>query len=183
MMMCLSKWTSVTLAIALMAGNAAAADTVSHGKVKSIDAANKTFVLTDVADKDWTFKLGDKLIVNRAGKETTSDLKVGDPISVCYDKGLLTWTANYILIQEGTSKNCCLVIGNVKSYDAGKKEMVFTDEAKKDSTFPIGKAMVRLNMANSTMDNVKIGDHALLIVDNVGEKSATLHSVMIERAK
>jgi hypothetical protein len=178
MMMCLSKWTSAAVAIALMAGTATAADKVASGKIKSINADNKTFVLTDSADKDWTFTLGDKVMVNRAGKESKSDLKSGDPISVCYDKGTLTWTAHYILIHEGTSKSCTLIQGNVKSYDAAKKELTFTNDVSKDSTYSTGKATVRLNMTDSTMDNVKIGDHALLIVDG-----PALQSVMINRVK
>lgn len=180
--MCSTKWLSATMAIALTASSAAAMDTVADGKVKSINADNKTFVLTDSANKDFTFALGDNLVVNRAGKESKSDLKAGDPISVCYDKGLLTWTAHYILIQEGTGKGCELIRGNIKSYDAAKNELVFTNQVKEDSTYAVGKAMVRLNMADTKIDNVKIGDHALLIVNKVDGKS-TLRSVMIDRAK
>jgi len=170
------------MVIALMAGTAAAADTVASGKVKLINADNKTFVLTDSADKDHMFKFGDNLVVNRGGKETKSDLKAGDAISVCYDKGVFTWTAHYILVQEGTSKTSELVRGNVKSYDADKKELTFTNEFKKDSTYSMGKAMVRLNMVDSKIENVKIGDHALLIVDTVAGKP-TLQSVMVDRVK
>src|SRR5213080_1385513 len=122
MMNCFTKCFGATLAVALLAGTASASDTVAGGKVKSINAENKTFVLTDAANKDFTFKLGDNLVVNRAGKESKSDLKAGDPINVCYDKGILTWTAHYILVQEGTAKNNELIHGNVKGYDADKKE-------------------------------------------------------------
>lgn len=180
--MCLTKWLSATLAIALLASTAGAADTVSSGKVKSIHADKKTFVLTDSADKDFTVKLGDNLIVNRAGKESNSGLKSGDAIYICYDKGVLTWTAHYILVQEGTSKNSELIRGNVKGYDADTKELTFTNEVKKDSTYSMGKAMVRVNMEDSKIENVKIGDQALLIVDTVEGKS-TLRSVMVDRAK
>jgi Cu/Ag efflux protein CusF len=180
-MMCLSKWISATLAIALMAGSAGAAETVASGKVKSINADNKTFVLTDSADKDFTFHLGEKFVVNRAGKESMSDLKTGDAISVGYDKGVLNWTANYILVHAGPSKTCELIRGSVKSYDAGTKELTFTNEIKKDSTYTVGKAPVRFNMIDANIDNVKIGDHALIIVDTVAGK-ATLQSVMVDRA-
>src|SRR5687768_7033818 len=112
MMMCFTKWLSATLAIALVAGTALAADTVAGGTVKSINPGNKTLVLTDSNNKDSTFKLGDKLVVNRAGKESTSDLKAGDAINICYDKGVFTSTANYILVQEGTYKSSELVRGN-----------------------------------------------------------------------
>ena len=184
-MMCLSKWVSASSAIALtamLASGAAAADKVAGGKVKSVDADNKTFVLTDSADKDFTIKLGDQLVVNRAGKESKSDLKAGDVINVCSDKGTFTWTAHYILVQEGTFKGSKLVRGNVKGYDADKKDLTLTSELKQDSTYPLGKAPVRVNMEDSTMANVKIGDHALLIVNTIADKS-TLQSVMIDRAK
>jgi len=180
--MCLTKWLSATLAIALMASTVLAADTVASGKVKSINADNKTFVLTDSADKDHTFKLGDHLVVNRAGKESKSDLKSGDAIAVCYDKGILSWTAHYILVQEGTAKNSELIRGNVKGYDTDKKALTFTNEINKDSTYSVGKAMVRLNMEDTKIENIKIGDHALLIVNTVEGKS-TLQSVMVDRAK
>ena len=180
--MCLSKWISATLAIALWAGTVAAADTIASGNVKSINADNKTFVLTDSNKKDFTFKLGDNLVVNREGKESKSGLKSGDWIDVCYDKGTFTWTSHYILVREGTSKNSDLIRGNVKGYDAGKKELTFTNEVKKDSIYSMGDALVRLNMADTKIENVKIGDHALLIVNTVEGKS-TLRSVMVDRAK
>lgn len=180
--MCLKNWLSSTLAIALMASTAVAADTVASGKIKSINADNKTFVLTDSADKDFTFKLGDNLVVNRAGKESKSNLKAGDAINVCYDKGVFTWTAHYILVQEGKTKNWELIHGVVKSYDADKKELAFTDSIKKNSTFSMGDASVRINMIDSKIGDIKFGDQALLLVDTVEAKS-TLRSVMVERAK
>jgi len=180
--MYLSKWISATLAIALMAGSAAATDTVASGKVKSINSASKTFVFTDTADKDFTFKLGDKMIVNRAGKESASDLKVGDVVDVCYDSGLLSYTTHYVLVKEGASKGCGLIRGHVKSYNPDKNELTFTSEYKKDATYPMGKAVVRFNMENAKIENIKIGDNALLIVDMESGK-AILQSVMVDRAK
>src|ERR1700683_5608313 len=118
-----SKWVIALAATVLLAGTSTAADTVATGKVKSINADKKDMVLTDAAGKDWTIKLGDKVLINRDGKESPSDLKAGDPVSVCYDKGLLTWTAHYILVQEGANKNLNLVYGSVKSYDADKKQL------------------------------------------------------------
>jgi hypothetical protein len=182
MMMSLTKWISATLAIAFLVGNAAAADTVASGKVKSVNADNKTFILTDASAKEHTFKLGNALVVNREGKESKSDLKSGDAINVGYDKGTFTWTANYILVQEGTAKDSSLVRGNVKGYNADKKELTFTNEVKKDSTYSIGEAKVRVNMENAKIESISIGDHALLIVDTV-EGTPTLRSVMVDRAK
>jgi hypothetical protein len=177
-----TKWLSATLAIALFASTAAAADTVASGKVKSINADNKTFVLTDSADKDHTFKFGDDLVVNRAGKEGKSDLKAGDSISVCYDPGVFTWTSHYILVHEGKTMKSTLWHGTFKSYDTEKKQIGFTDSLKKDDTYAIGDAMVRVNMKDSTVQELKIGDHAL-IISNIVDGKTTLSSVMVQRAK
>lgn len=182
MMMRHTKWFSATLAIALMASTAAAADLVSSGTVKSIDAEKKTFVLTN-SGTDNTFKLSENVVVNRAGKEGKSDLKAGDTVYVGYDKGILTWTANYILVQEGKSKHCELIRGTIKSYDTETKQLAFTSDVKKDSTYAVGTAMVRVNMEDAKIDSVKIGDHALLIVDCTDKGTPTLRSVMVERAK
>lgn len=177
-MMCLTKWLGATLAIALLASTAAAEDTVANGKVKSINADNKTIVLTDSAGKDWKLKFGDHLVVNRGGKEIKSDLKAGDAVSVCFDKG--ESTAHYILVQEGANKNSALVRGSVKNYDATKKELAFIDMVDKTWTFPMGDARVRLNMEDSKVENIKTGDRALIIVETI-RATPTLRSVMVDR--
>ncbi len=176
------KWLSATLVVVLMASTATAADTVAGGTVKSINADNKTFVLTDSANKDFTFKLGQNVVINRAGKESSADLKAGDSIYVAYDKGILTWTANYILVQEGASAHWELICGTVKGSDLAKKEFTLTNEDKRDSTYSTDNAAVRINMENSRFDNVRIGDHAVLVVDKGGARPV-VRSVMIERAK
>ena len=181
-MKCLTKWLSALLAIALMASTAAAVDTVVSGKIKSVDTDNKTLVLTDSAGKDCTIKFDDKLVVNRAGKEGASALRVGDAINICYDKGDSNSMAHYILVQEGKSKTWELIRGSVKNYNADKNELIFTNDVKRDSTYAIGKAMVRVNMENAKIENIKTGDHALIIVDTV-EGQSTLRSVMVHRAK
>jgi len=173
-MMGLTKWIGATLAIALMAGAVGAADTTAGGKIKSINAEKKTFVVTS-DDKDNTFQFDDHLVVNRDGKESKSDLKVGDAISICYDKGLATWTAHYILVQEGKFKNCELIQGIVKGYDADKKELNFTNLSKLTTAYSLGKSPVRVNMEGSKIEDVKIGDNVLIIVDTVDGKS-TLRS-------
>ena len=166
-------------AVVMLAGPAVAEDAVSAGKVKVVNAEKKDFVLTDSAGKDWTIKLGDDVVINRAGKESQSDLNAGDPVNVCYDKGLLTWTAHYILVQEGNTKNCELVHGTLKNYDVDKKEVTFTDHREKDWTFPIGSAKVRLNKQDSKIEDIKIGDRALGIVEKDGD-ATTLKCLMFE---
>ena len=175
-----TQWFRAMAAIVLLAGPAVAADAVAAGKVKGINSEKKEFVLTDNAGKDWTIKLGDSVVINRGGKESKSDLNAGDPINVCYDKGVFTWTAHYILVQEGDTKNCQLVHGPVRNYDADKKELTFTAQEGKDWTFPMGDAKVRLNREDSKIGDVKIGDQALAIVEKVGE-GTTLKCLMIER--
>jgi Cu/Ag efflux protein CusF len=167
-------------AFVVLAGPAAASDAVAAGKVKGVDAEKKEFVLTDRDGKDWTFKLGDTVVINRGGKESQSDLKMGDPVNVCYDKGLLAWTTHYILVQEGDTKDCTLVSGTVKTYDADKKQLTLTDNQKKDWTFPATTAKVRLNKQDSKMENVKIGDPVLAIVEKTDD-STMVKCLMINR--
>jgi hypothetical protein len=176
------KWLGAALAIMLSGNVVSAAEAISAGTIKSVNSENKTFVLTDSADKDSTFAIGEKMVVNRAGKESKSDLKVGDVINVSYAKGILHWTADYVLVQEGATQKSELIRGTIKSYDAATKELSFCNEAKKDTTYGMGSATVRLNMADMKIDNVKIGDHALLIV-NVVDGASTLKCLMVDRTE
>ena len=166
-------------AVVMLAGPALAEDAISAGKVKVVNAEKKDVVLTDNAGKDWTIKLGDDVVMNRGGKESQSDLNAGDSVNVCYDKGILTWTAHYILVQEGNTKNCELVHGTLKNYDVDKKEVTFTDHREKDWTFPMGSAKVRLNKHDSKIEDIKIGDRALGIVEKDGD-TTTLKCLMFE---
>jgi hypothetical protein len=138
----LLKWVGAVAAVVLLAGTAVAADAIAAGKVKGVNADKKEVVLTDADGKDVTFKLGEDVVINRGGKEGKSDLSAGDAVNVLYDKGVLTWTARYVLVQEGDSKDCELMYGTFKGYDADKKQFSFTAGGK-DSTFPMGDAKVR----------------------------------------
>jgi hypothetical protein len=175
----LLMWFSAMAAVVMLAGPAVAEDAVSAGKVKGVNAEKKDFVLTDSAGKDWTIKLGDAVVINRGGKESQSDLDAGDAVNVCYDKGVLTWTAHYILVQEGNTKNCELVHGTLKNYDVDKKEVTFTDHREKDWTFPMGSAKVRLNKQDSKIEDIKIGDRVLGIVEKDVDPT-TLKCLMFE---
>lgn len=175
-----SKWVSAVAAVVVLAAPAVAADAIAAGKIKSVNADKKEVVLTNAAGKDNTFKLGDNVTVNRGGKESKSDLNVGDAVNVCYDKGVLTWTAHYILVQEGDSKNCTLVHGTFKGYDADKKQFSFTDENGKDTILAMNGAKVRLNKEDSKVEDIKIGDKTLAIIETTGDK-ASLKCLMVER--
>jgi hypothetical protein len=176
----LSKWCGALAAMVLLSGTAVAADAIAAGKVKGVNADKKEVVLTDANGKDVTFKLGENVVINRGGKEGKSDLNTGDAVNVLYDKGLTTWTARYVLVQEGDSKNCELAHGTFKSYDADKKQFCFTDAGGKDLTFAMGDAKLRLNKEAGKVEDIKIGDKTLVIVEKTGDKT-TLKSVMVER--
>jgi hypothetical protein len=171
---------AVLVTSAVFAGPAIAAEAIAAGKIKSVSSDKKEFVLTDTAGKDWTFKLGDNMVINRGGQETQNELNAGDPVNVCYDKGVLHWTANYILVQEGDTKTATLVHGTVKNYDPDKKQVTFTDSADRDHTYSVDNAKVKLNKLDSRIADVKIGDNALAIVEAAQEGSA-VKSLMIDR--
>lgn len=174
------SWIAVPLSVLISSGSALATNTVAAGTIESIDATNKSFVLVDAGKKVYTFRFAEDLTVNRGGKEGKNDLKAGDVVHVCYDKGILNWTSHYILVLDGASKTQTLIKGTFKSYDPATKEMTFTDEAKTDTTYPVGKATIRFNMKEGPIADSKIGDQALIIVDSVSGKS-TLKALMIER--
>jgi len=75
-----------------------------------------------------------------------------------------------------------LLEGTVKNYDPDKKELSFTNQSKETTAYSLGKAHVRLNMADMKIEDVKIGDEVLIIVDKADGKSV-LRSVMVKRAK
>lgn len=165
-MMCLSKCLCATVAIVVLAGPAAAADAIANGKIKSLNADKKTFVLLGADNKDYTFHFGDKLTINRGGKDAPNSLKENDMVSISYDKGVVDWTANYILVQDGDTKYCNLMRVTFKNYDAAKKEIVVTDNFADNKvwTFPMGAMTVRLDGRDSKIDDIKIGSPALAIV-------------------
>jgi hypothetical protein len=175
-----SKCAGAMVAIVLLAGMASAADTVSSGKVKAVHSDKEEFVLTDAGGTDWTFKLGANVVINHGGKESKSDLNVGDTVNVYYDKGTFTWTARYILVKKGDSKNWKLVQGTFKGYDTDQKQLAFTDADGKDLTFAWGDGKVRLNQEYTSLENIKVGDKGLFIVEKSGD-TTTLKAVMVER--
>lgn len=178
----LSRWAGAIVAIVLAAGPVVAADAIAAGKIKTINAEKKQVVLTDADGKDATFKLGDNVVINRDGKEGPNDLKVGDAVNVCYDKGLVTWTAHYFLVQEGDNKKAWLVHGTVKGYDVAKKELSLTDSNGQNIICSTGDAKIRLNKEDSKVEDVKVGDKCLAVMEPFGTK-AILKSLMVERTK
>jgi len=170
-----AKWMVPVLAVALLAvwtNSALAADAVARGKIKSIEANKREFVLTDPNGKDWTFDLGEHFTISRGEKEGKfADLKADDEVSIAYDKGLTKFTASYILVHEGTNKNAELGRGSVKTFDADKKQLILTDPNGKDWTFNIANdAKVRLNDKDSKVADLKLGDKVTVVYEKKGDE-------------
>jgi len=178
----LATWGGAILAVLVLASAASAAGHIAAGQVKGIDAEKREFVLTDAAGKDFTFKLSDRTMMNRGGSESQSDLKPGDSIFVCYQKGLLTWTARYILIRDGASKNWELAHGKLKGYDAERQNFTYTSDDGKDMTHSAAFARVWVNNHEVAFDDLQIGESVLLVVAREGGKTNLLR-VMSERAE
>ena len=177
------KCGSALAVLFLLAGTAIGSEALATGTIKGVNADKGDFVLTDSAGKDVTFKLGDKVVVNRGGTEGKSDLKAGDAVNVSYDKGMVTWTAKYILVKEGDSKDWELAQCSFKSYDVDKKEIICTDAQGKDCTYAMGDAKVRMNGKEAKVEDIKIGDRVLCIIPQTAGDKKTLQALMFERAK
>jgi hypothetical protein len=78
----------MVLAIAILLGfSTAVLAAETKGKIKSVSADKKEFVMTDENAKDWTFHLdtGGKVQVNKQDRKL-DDLKVGDEVRITYEK-------------------------------------------------------------------------------------------------
>jgi len=175
----LAQWGGSILTVVVLASAVSAAE-VASGRIKGVDADKKEFVLTDGAGKDFTFKLSDQTVMNRGGKESQSDLSAGESVYVYYDKGVLTWTAKYILIREGDSKTWELHNGKLKGYEGEKKYFTYTTPDGKDLTYPAADAKAWLNNKECKFDDLKIGEPVLLVLTRDGGQ-AKLKWVMCER--
>ncbi|HLA83292.1 MAG TPA: hypothetical protein VJL29_00745 [Thermoguttaceae bacterium] len=176
-----AKSISILAVLFLLAGTAMGSEALATGTIKGVDADAKTFILTDSTGRDVTFTFGDMVVVNRGGTESKGDLKTGDAVHVSYDKGLMTSTAKYILVQEGDSKKWELTQGSFKSHDAATKEIVCTDAQGKDHTYALGDAKVRMNMKEAKVEDIKIGEQVLCIILEPEENKTTLQALMFER--
>jgi len=131
----------------------------------------------------YVSKLGDKVVVNRGGTEGKSDLKAGDAVNVSYSKGLATWTAKYILVQEGDSKTGSWHKAVSRVMTADKKEIVCTDAQRRIASMTMGDAKVRMckkEAKEAKVEDITIGDRVLMILQTAGEKK-TLQTLMFER--
>ncbi len=83
------KWIVPMLALALVVGltGALLAAETAKGKIKSVNADKKEFVVTDKNDKDFTFHMDAAGKITLADKEVKLDeLKKGDEVEIKYEK-------------------------------------------------------------------------------------------------
>jgi Cu/Ag efflux protein CusF len=177
-----SKWVGALAAIVLLAGTAGASDAIAMGKIKSVNADKKQFVLTVDGDKDHTFALGENVVINHPDKEGKfADLKEGEKVSVLFDKGVVTWTAEYVLVNEGDFAKAGLARGGVKTWNPKKEQLSLTGFDGKTYTFEVGMATkVQLAGKASKMDDLKLGDKATVIYERDGDKM-TIKQLIAER--
>lgn len=156
------------------------AESIAAGKVKSVDQAKHEFVLTESTGKDRTIKLSENVVINRAGLDGQTELKAKDTICAFCDKNAVIWTATYILVQEGESKNWTLGHGDVTAYDPEKKEITYTDDQGRPWTYSTIDVKVYINKVESKPESIKIGEHLLALLQKAGDRT-TLKNIYITR--
>jgi Cu/Ag efflux protein CusF len=167
-----STGAAALLAIAMLAGSAAAADALGKGKIKSINADKKQFVMTGDDKTDHTFTLADHTVINHDGKEgKVTDLKEGQEVSLLYDKGVVNWTVEYILVHEGENAKAGLARGGLKSWDSVKGQLTVTGLDNKDEIFETPVASkVQLAGKPAKLADLKVGDKVTIIYEKDGDK-------------
>jgi hypothetical protein len=177
-----SKWVAALAVVVLLAGTAAAADGYATGKIKAINAGKKTFVLTADGGKDHSFTLGDNLVINRADKEGKfSELKEGDHVSVLYKKGVVSNTAEYVLVHEGDNKNAGLAGGAIKSWDEKTGKLTVTGYDSKNYTFEVkNDSKIELAGKPAKIDDLKQGEQAIIVYTGSADKPV-VKQLMVEK--
>jgi len=138
---------ALVLGLLFGAAGRAQADKLS-GKVKNVSPDKMEVVVTDKANKDWTFVVGPTAKVMLDGKPVKlKDLKASDGADVIYVKKEAQLEASEILAKRESKTaesrvprvgNERTVNGKVKSITIEKSEFVITDAAGKDWTFHLG---------------------------------------------
>jgi hypothetical protein len=89
--------TVLAIVVCSMFALPATADTISGGKITSVDAGGTSFSYSK-KKKNWRFKITDKTLI-RVGDKTgnLSDLKTGQPVKVEYERQGNTLAAMIII--------------------------------------------------------------------------------------
>jgi len=175
---------AAVIAVVANASVFAEATAINRGKIKNVFADKKQFVLTDRTDnKDYTYTLGNNVNIDRGDKTSgIADLKVGEDVSVLFDRGLTTWTAEYVMVHADTNANRELHHVAVKSFNEEKKELTVTENGK-DLTLPYGSdSKTLLNGESVKMSALKLGDRALLVTQRDGDR-VSVHRLIVQRSK
>jgi hypothetical protein len=170
----------IALGVITFVGNLAAAEAVATGTVKSVDLGKREFILTDSMGKDRTVEYDEEMIVNRGGRDGQSELKTNDAICLYYEPGGLVWSANYILVQEGDTRNWSIGHGNVKSNETEKKEIAFIDDQGRKWTYSTDGVPVFVNRTKSKIESIKVGEHVMALQQKAGDRT-TLKGLYITR--
>jgi len=80
------KKTTLAIILCGMCALPASADTISGGKITSVDAGGGSFSYSK-KKKHWRFRITDKTVIRVGDKNgTLSDLKTGQPVKVEYER-------------------------------------------------------------------------------------------------
>jgi hypothetical protein len=170
----------VTLGLTVLTGNLAAEESITTGKVKSIQSEKREFILTEHSGKERTVKLDENVIIHRGGREGQGELKVNDAVCVSHETNELVLTAKHILIQEGESSHWILDHGYVKSIDAEKKEIVYTDDKGVNRTYSTIDVTAYVNRAAVKVESIKNGERVLALLRKGGDQTS-LKSLYVTR--
>jgi len=155
-------------------------ESIIAGKVKSVDLAKQEFVLTETSGKDRTIKLDQNVVINRGGRDSSAELKVKDAVMAHCDTTAVTWTATYVLVQDGESANWSLDRGNIVKYDSESKQISYADEQGRPYQFSTTDAKLFINRVESKFESVKTGEPVLALLKKAGDRS-TLKSMYVTR--
>lgn len=184
--MCQTKWYGAMLAFALLTGietSAPAQETklkfddlhVTSGRVKSVDAAKRTFLLEG---NKQMFRLGTNAVIlrdDRLEQFLKLELRSGDDVSI-FDQAAASNLSSYIMVKQGTTKNSTMKLGIIKSTNA-KKGTVSINFGKIDIDYPAAEVRVFVNRRNSKADDLRMGEQAIIVISG----TKTLTHVIVDR--
>jgi hypothetical protein len=171
---------AVAILLLLFSKSSQGAESILAGKVKTVDLAKHEFVLVETSGKERQIKLDENVVVNRGGRDGTTELKAKDAAMVHCDTSAVTWTATYILVQDGETANWSLDRGNIEKYDSESKQISYADEQGRSYRFSTMGAKLYINRVESKFESVKIGEPVLALLKKAGDQP-TLKAMYITR--
>ena len=118
----------------------------------------------------------------RTQKARLSDLKVGQEVSLLYDKQGDRMMASVILVHEGKYANVGLAHGKFKSGAFENNQLVLTDSSNKETTYTLDKAAtVKLKDQTIKANDLKAGDEVVFIYEKSGTDNYIIKEICVER--